>query len=614
MAQDIQNNCGYWLYLGENDVPKAEGSIKPIATGSDSGSYDLSGRPVLDFDAQPLSTEEYKSGSKSIPRILTRAEKGQALTHLEMDFNLASLLHKANTSSVASTFASNEDAMASDPEDPAEVPYIKVPAEMVHTKANDSVIQDPATKDEFQGGEWGDINYIGANLQPEVYGPYKIPGLHCPDVPAIYYSRSVEGDTGSVNHRYTYSPVPLTSSTLYGDDDDYVDYDVFVPCQRDVQDGLYHLLNAFPVAYKRTEEDGKVIFTAFHSSSEEYGINGQGKQGYGTDVYFDRHKPTRDEERNGLIATFSYAPVKTGDDNQTIIQNGFQTIKVQHTSDEIRYKLANERIPGTLDVEEDFRVSGSSHTFLDSFVSGSSHIKNNLYVTKSVFIRDDTEIYGSLRVSQNIFVTKSVIASGNLNVAGTASIADEMYVGKNITCSANIRCQNLNTNEDLSVGRNFIVSGNRAYFLGDVEIKGRLVVSGGIYGNLHYYGYNSLSNPNYAQAYERFGTQDTGSTLAVGESGSQSDVRLKLNRQPIYDAINKLSCMTGYEFDWASEAEKEGRDVGVVAQEVQNVYPFAVGEGKDGYLRVDYTKLVPLLIEAVKSLSQEVEWLRSRIH
>ena len=49
---------------------------------------------------------------------------------------------------------------------------------------------------------------------------------------------------------------------------------------------------------------------------------------------------------------------------------------------------------------------------------------------------------------------------------------------------------------------------------------------------------------------------------------------------------------------------------GVIAQEIQEVIPEVVEESEDGYLAVNYTELVPLLIRSVQILKEEVETLR----
>jgi hypothetical protein len=59
--------------------------------------------------------------------------------------------------------------------------------------------------------------------------------------------------------------------------------------------------------------------------------------------------------------------------------------------------------------------------------------------------------------------------------------------------------------------------------------------------------------------------------------------------------------------------ENEGHDIGVIAQEVEKVMPEIVTTRDNGYKAVKYEKIVPLLIEAIKELSNEVKELKSQI-
>jgi len=56
--------------------------------------------------------------------------------------------------------------------------------------------------------------------------------------------------------------------------------------------------------------------------------------------------------------------------------------------------------------------------------------------------------------------------------------------------------------------------------------------------------------------------------------------------------------------------ERTERDYGVVAQEVQEVLPSAVVEREDGYLAVNYERIIPLLIESIKSLKEELDMIK----
>ena len=93
-----------------------------------------------------------------------------------------------------------------------------------------------------------------------------------------------------------------------------------------------------------------------------------------------------------------------------------------------------------------------------------------------------------------------------------------------------------------------------------------------------------------------------------------SDKKLKDNIVKIEKPLEKLDKINGYEFDWNDKQKLyEGHDVGVVAQEVEEVYPELVETRKNGYKAVKYEKLVPLLVESIKELKNEIEQLKKQI-
>ena len=124
----------------------------------------------------------------------------------------------------------------------------------------------------------------------------------------------------------------------------------------------------------------------------------------------------------------------------------------------------------------------------------------------------------------------------------------------------------------------------------------------------------------------QFGSIGVG-TAASGVSGEiratgdivayySSDERLKENITPIENAVDKINQIGGYNYDWKEGFETihshKGYDLGVIAQEVQSVLPEVVTERETGYLAVDYVKLVPVLIEAIKELSAKIDRLENR--
>ena len=98
--------------------------------------------------------------------------------------------------------------------------------------------------------------------------------------------------------------------------------------------------------------------------------------------------------------------------------------------------------------------------------------------------------------------------------------------------------------------------------------------------------------------------------------GATSDARLKTDIKNIDNGLAKVIELSGVTYDWNELAgNKFGgpREVGVLAQEVQRVLPEAVVEKEDGYLTVKYDRIIPLLIEAIKELSSEIEILKKKI-
>ena len=120
---------------------------------------------------------------------------------------------------------------------------------------------------------------------------------------------------------------------------------------------------------------------------------------------------------------------------------------------------------------------------------------------------------------------------------------------------------------------------------------------------------------------------DLSSTADIKTTGnitaySSSDRRLKTNITPLQDALQRVSLLRGVTYDWTDDyinacGGEDGyfvrrKDVGVIAQEVQEVLPEIVAERRDGSLAVRYDRLVPLLIEAIKELQARVEVLEAK--
>jgi hypothetical protein len=115
------------------------------------------------------------------------------------------------------------------------------------------------------------------------------------------------------------------------------------------------------------------------------------------------------------------------------------------------------------------------------------------------------------------------------------------------------------------------------------------------------------------------GSGTAGQIRATGDiTSNYSDARLKNIEGNIPDALAKVKALGGYYFTENQTAKDLGYDndaqqVGVIAQEVEEVLPEAVKPAPidEKYLTVQYEKLVPLLIEAIKELEARVAELEA---
>jgi hypothetical protein len=101
------------------------------------------------------------------------------------------------------------------------------------------------------------------------------------------------------------------------------------------------------------------------------------------------------------------------------------------------------------------------------------------------------------------------------------------------------------------------------------------------------------------------GTVRTTSALVTGAITACSDIRYKKNIIPLENALEKVLKLNGVTYLWKiSEFPNKNfsskMQIGVIAQEVEKIYPQLVVTDTDGYKSVDYSKLTPILLEAIK--------------
>jgi hypothetical protein len=215
-------------------------------------------------------------------------------------------------------------------------------------------------------------------------------------------------------------------------------------------------------------------------------------------------------------------------------------------------------------------------------------------------------------------------ASGNVGI-GTSSSGAKLDVNGSILCRAGGGEGgeiSLNNPDNASVGvifdvgvadsaRLFSVRNNFSLALGQIAGTG---------GTVDVYTAGSLRTRTHASGGLSLGTTSdpgAGSFAATGNITAYfSDERLKTKLGGIENALDKVDQLSGFYYEANETARALGykpkREVGVSAQQVQAVMSEVVSPAPidPQYLTVDYERLVPLLIEAIKELRAEVKALK----
>lgn len=100
--------------------------------------------------------------------------------------------------------------------------------------------------------------------------------------------------------------------------------------------------------------------------------------------------------------------------------------------------------------------------------------------------------------------------------------------------------------------------------------------------------------------------------LLVNGTSYSSDARFKQNIRPLTGSLEKILALQGVQYEmrvkeFPGRNFQPGTEIGLIAQEVEKVFPELVGTDTEGYKSVDYAKLVPLLIESVKTQQVQLQ-------
>jgi len=299
----------------------------------------------------------------------------------------------------------------------------------------------------------------------------------------------------------------------------------------------------------------------------------------------------------------------------------------------IGYQAGNQNVSGIDNTFLGHQAGMNNNTGMDNVMIGSQAGNLNKDGLSNVFIGrqagemnidGESNVYIGFQAGQNAEALVNTMI-GNKAGQMTTSGFSNVFLGST--------AGNLNTtgeqNAYLGTGAGFFNGGSFNTFVGNGAGAGSLPLSsmGNVFigyfagaqetgDSLLYIDNSSTSTPliwgNFKQGAKEVRVNGdfcyTGSLLAC------SDLRFKNNIHQIDNALTKLMSLQGIKHDWKHEEFEQyvwskGSEYGVLAQEVETVFPELVSEDEQGYKYVNYTKFTPIFIEAIKAQQTQIEQL-----
>ena len=110
-----------------------------------------------------------------------------------------------------------------------------------------------------------------------------------------------------------------------------------------------------------------------------------------------------------------------------------------------------------------------------------------------------------------------------------------------------------------------------------------------------------------------------GTVAGIGAYVNASDGRYKTNKAPITNALSKIMSLSGISYTWDREKYPDinfdnKTHLWFIAQDVEPIIPEAVSIGADGYYGMEYTAIIPVLVEAMKEQQTQITNLQAQVN
>jgi hypothetical protein len=134
---------------------------------------------------------------------------------------------------------------------------------------------------------------------------------------------------------------------------------------------------------------------------------------------------------------------------------------------------------------------------------------------------------------------------------------------------------------------------------------------GSVWANLHAEGdgYMGVGNGTGYVSLHGYGDINASGVVTASNISQSSDRRYKTQIEPLINPLANVMKLRGVSYYWKDKSRSDRKQIGLIAQEVEAVYPEFVHTNKDGFKSVNYSSMVSVLIEAVKELQAKITTL-----
>ena len=411
------------------------------------------------------------------------------------------------------------------------------------------------------------------------------------------------------------------------------------------------------LAQSQERSAGVVVYTGMNSKGDSFVGNQKQSSATGEEITFDTPIPTiTGVDPSRLSVVFDEVTIKErlvvegGNSNAVLSQfDGPVTFnkEVKINNQVTLTKPANSNATFTLKIND---VEDSTST-----TTGALIVKGGVGIGKNLNVGGNTKINGTTTLSSSLGVTGATTLSSSLGVTGATTLGSTLGVTGATTLSNTLGVTGATTlNSALTVisgginasGQTITAStftGNANTATTAANLTRSVTAGSGLNGGGSLNGQDVTLNVGAGDGItvdgddikvsddvvRTFGNQSIGGTKTFTSAiicneditAFASDERLKTNIKPLENALEKVLSLDGFTYNFNKIGESLGFDkkvthVGVFAQQIQAVLPEAVvpAPANNDYLTVKYDKIVPLLIEAIKELSEKVDELQQKLN